>query len=463
MEEKKFNFKEKFEKFIKSDYSIFLLLFLLELVLTIFITPNKYDDATFLGWVKERRVIDIVSERYFTWTSRVIIEFIFLSIFTLSKYVWVLIQALMMTLLGFSISKLFVPKDMKKKINPLVVLLVLCYPIDVMGSAGWAATTANYMWPLSTLLYALIPIKKAFDGEKLKIWEYPLYVLALIYSGNMEQSCAILVGTYLLFTIIYIIKNKKVNKFMCVMSILAIASMVFILTTPGNYARQEKEIAENFPDWSTLNFFDKVSLGFTVTLGNIIEENNLPFFLLSLCVCCFVVTKNKETLYRAISAIPVLVFGALGPFIPITYKLFPFFGSMTKLITDERVLLTAANSNNLFNALPVMISIFVFGTLLLSIMIAFKNLKNTLPSLIFLIGFASRMIMGFSPTVFASSIRTLIFFEFAMLIITLLICEEFIKSTDKYEVKIQKRLFIVIQILAVMQYLNGLIAVLATK
>ena len=96
-------------------------------------------------------------------------------------------------------------------------------------------------------------------------------------------------------------------------------------------------------------------------------------------------------------------------------------------------------------------------------MIAFKNLKNTLPSLIFLIGFASRMIMGFSPTVFASSIRTLIFFEFAMLIITLLICEEFIKSTDKYEVKIQKRLFIVIQILAVMQYLNGLIAVLATK
>ena len=122
MEEKKFNFKEKFEKFIKSDYSIFLLLFLLELVLTIFITPNKYDDATFLGWVKERRVIDIVSERYFTWTSRVIIEFIFLSIFTLSKYVWVLVQALMMTLLGFSISKLFVPKDMKKKINPLVVL-----------------------------------------------------------------------------------------------------------------------------------------------------------------------------------------------------------------------------------------------------------------------------------------------------------------------------------------------------
>ena len=91
-ENKKINIKEKFEKFIKSENAAFLLLFILELVITIFITPNKYDDATFLGWVQERSVIDIVSERYFTWTSRVIIEFIFLSIFTLSKYVWVLVQ-----------------------------------------------------------------------------------------------------------------------------------------------------------------------------------------------------------------------------------------------------------------------------------------------------------------------------------------------------------------------------------
>ena len=362
-----------------------------------------------------------------------------------------------------SISRLFVKKETRKFLNPVFVLLILCYPINVMGSAGWAATTANYMWPLATLLYALIPIRKAFEGEKIRPWEYPLYVLALIYSGNMEQSCAILVGTYLLFTIIYIVKNKKVNKFMCVMSVLAILSMIFILTTPGNYARQESEIAESFPDWATLNFFDKVSLGFTVTMGNIIENYNLPFFILSLCTCVYIITKYKEPLYRAIASIPVISFAVLGPLSSISYKFFHFFNSFTTMLTDEAVILNAANSNNIYFALPLAFSIFVLGSLMLSIMLVFKNLKNSLPTLIFLIGFASRMIMGFSPTVFSSSIRTLIFFEFAMLIVSLLICAEFLKLTDKYEIKIQKRLFIVIQILAIMQYLNGFFAILATK
>ena len=159
----------------------------------------------------------------------------------------------------------------------------------------------------------------------------------------------------------------------------------------------------------------------------------------------------------------VISFAVLGPLSSISYKFFHFFNSFTTMLTDEAVILNAANSNNIYFALPLAFSIFVLGSLMLSIMLVFKNLKNSLPTLIFLIGFASRMIMGFSPTVFSSSIRTLIFFEFAMLIVSLLICAEFLKLTDKYEIKIQKRLFIVIQILAIMQYLNGFFAILATK
>ena len=79
-----------------------------------------------------------------------------------------------------------------------------------MNSAGWAATTVNYMWPLATCLYALIPIRKIWDGEKIKFWEYPLYIIATLFSANQEQACCILVGTYILFTIFMIIKNKKI-------------------------------------------------------------------------------------------------------------------------------------------------------------------------------------------------------------------------------------------------------------
>ena len=93
----------------------------------------------------------------------------------------------------------------------------------------------------------------------------------------------------------------------------------------------------------------------------------------------------------------------------------------------------------------------------------FKNLKNNMALLVFLIGFASRLIMGFSPTVFLSGERTMIFFEFAMIIVSILIWQEIIKKTDKNEKKIVKRTEFIIKATAVMQYVNCLICILATQ
>ena len=101
-----------------------------------------------------------------------------------------------------------------------------------MHQAGWAATTINYMWPLATCLFAIIPIKKIYDNEKIRIWEYPLYTIALLFAGNQEQTSAILVCVYLIFTIIVTVRSKKINPYMLFQTILAIASIVFILTCP---------------------------------------------------------------------------------------------------------------------------------------------------------------------------------------------------------------------------------------
>ena len=84
--------------------------------------------------------------------------------------------------------------------------MILIYPIVLMNGAGWAATTINYMWPLATGLFALIPIRKIWDEEKIKFWQYPLYIIAMIFATNQEQVCAILLGTYLLFTV-FIFQN----------------------------------------------------------------------------------------------------------------------------------------------------------------------------------------------------------------------------------------------------------------
>ena len=101
--------------------------------------------------------------------------------------------------------------------------------------------------------------------------------------------------------------------------------------------------------------------------------------------------------------------------------------------------------------------------IIMSLLLIFKNLKNNVALLVFLVGFASRLIIGFSPTIFVSGSRTLIFFEFAMIIASMLIWQEMIKKTDKNELKVQGKVSATIKILGVMQYLNILFFILLTQ
>ena len=133
----------------------------------------------------------------------------------------------MVTLVGYSISKIFT-KENPRTNNLILVAMILIYPYTIMHQAGWAATTINYMWPLATCLFALVPIKKIWDNEKIKIWEYPLYTISLIFAGNQEQTSAILVCFYILFTIILTVRDKKIKPYMIIQTLIAIASIIFI-------------------------------------------------------------------------------------------------------------------------------------------------------------------------------------------------------------------------------------------
>ena len=61
--------------------------------------------------------------------------------------------------------------------------------------------------------------------------------------------------------------------------------------------------------------------------------------------------------------------------------------------------------------------------------------------------------MGFSPTVFVSTNRTCIFLEFACLICTLLIWQEFIKKAEK---KTKTKVYNVVVWTAIIQYIISL-------
>lgn len=456
--------KEKIQKFLKSENIALLALFILEIGLMIFITPNRYDDQVFLESVTGKSVWSYVGPRYYNWSSRLIIEFVLCSVLKISKYLWILIEALMVTLAGYSIAKLFVKNNENKKENfIMLVSMILIYPIMQMNSAGWAATTINYMWPMATGLFSLIPIRKIWDGEKIKFWQYPLYVFALLFAGNQEQSCAILFGTYLLFTVLIILKNKKIHPFIIVQDLLIIASLIFILTCPGNNIRTQTEIANQFKDFEMLTILDKIGVGLTATMGLIIDKGNIVFAIMSLIISVYIFMNYKEKLYRVISLVPVFSIFGLCYFRTNINAMFPFFGSLKTLLIEEQVMLTAANCNNLLNVIPIIFAAANFICLIMSLLLIFKNLKNNVAILVFLIGLASRLIMGFSPTVFLSGERTMLFFDFSMIIVSIIVWQELIKKNDKNDKKIQKRMEFIVKATAVLQYINCLVCILATQ
>lgn len=454
--------KEKIKKIFSNGRGIIFALFIIELVLVIFVTPNKFDDKVFLDNVTNTTIGSYVFPRYYTWTSRTIIEYTLCLVLKMSKYIWILVQGLMMALVGYSISKLFIKNENKQNLV-LLLFLILLYPMNIMASAGWAATTVNYMWPLATCLFALIPIRKVWDGEKIKPWQYPLYVLAMIFACNQEQTCAILLACYLIFNIVTIIKDKKVHPIMIIQLILAITSVIFILTCPGNYVRNESEVVDNFKDMQTLTMLDKIGLGFTSMTASIFSKGDLPFLIMTFVLCTFVCLNYKETLYKVIAGIPFasILISFYG--YNISSRFFPFITSFFEKLKVKGVLLTAANCNNLFNVLPIAFSFIIFVCLLLTIALLNKELKKNIALLVFLAGYFSRLIMGFSPTVFASSDRTMIFFDFAMIIITLLTIQEMKKKTEKTDVKATSRIEAIIKISGVLQYLNVLMCILLTQ
>ena len=454
--------KEKIKKFLSDGRGALFALFILELILTIFITPNKYDDETFLDSVTGTTVFSYVGPRYFNWTSRFIIEYVLCSVLKISKYMWILLQALMVTLIGYSISEIFV-KDNKKENNLMLLFMILFYPLDVMNSAGWAATTVNYLWPLAMCLYSLIPIKKMWYNEKIKFFQYPLFILSILFAGNQEQTCCILVGCYVVFSILMIIRDRKIKPFMVIQTMLAIGSLIFILTCPGNYVRNNIEINENFKDFNMLSVLDKIELGFTSTFGLIIKHGNLVFALLSFMIVVYIFSYYKSKLYRIIAVIPLISICLLCYTRNVTNNLFPFFGAFRTLITEERLMLTASNCNNLTNVIPIVFAFVNFGCLILSILLIFKNLKNNIAVFVFLVGFASRLIMGFSPTIFVSGTRTMIFFEFSMIIVSLLIWQELLKKNDKLDKKVQTRVDVIVKSVGIFEYINILLCILLTQ
>ena len=213
-----------------------------------------------------------------------------------------------------------------------------------------------------------------------------------------------------------------------------------------------------FIDYGMLTFLDKFVLGFTATFREIIANQDIVYTLLTALLAIYIFMNYKEKLYRIIALIPLVSILAFGHLSPIIFEMFPEFETFYDLIIVKDVIFTVENCNELYYVIPIIFAFANFICVGMSILLLTKKISHNLPLLIYLAGLASRIIIAFSPTVFVSKTRTMIFFDFAMIIISYIIWQ----MLDKKNKKINYVSFF-IKLTAVFQYANSLIYIYSNK
>lgn len=418
----------------RKKYGILAGMFLILLLAHALIRADFGDDLAYQNILDNQSMFDFLRERYYTWSSRVLIEAVMLLFVTGNVWLWKIADSLMIMLLLWIISELFGGESAQDKMRAQILLFCLIWivPFFSLSSAGWITTTINYLWPLTLGLVAMLPLKHRTCGEQIPVWEYGVCPLCALYGANMEQMGAILLGSYIVFGGYLFRKRKKLEPFYFVQLLLIAASLAFILTAPGNACRTEAEIQRFFPEFAELSAGQKLWMGFLDTtqyylavgdgqksyvfglfalvlwlaallaFGNRKEKRGIPGILMSLVPVLFYwgigqagnLLLNTGLLTRGRNGIGVLAQNRQIP----GMSFFP--GGLVIFQTVCYLLVLAAVAGTI---------LYVWGV----------SGEAMLELLILAAGFLSRLVVGFSPTIYASGDRTALFCTAAILIVTL--------------------------------------------
>ena len=437
--------KSKLTQFIKNNLPIigfFILMLALHKIMS-FIG----DDIWYAKVLSNQPLVNFLSFRYYEWSSRLLIDCITVILAKENYLIWKILDILLYTLGVYLLIK-FINKDNNKYLTLIGVSLFLMY----------------------------LPLINEINGKKTNIFIYIISILSLIYAVNQEQSCLLILGINASYLLYCIIKKKNISKFNVLIVIISALTLTMILTSPGNDKRVIAETARFYVEYANFGIIEKLYLGTIPTIGILLKDKILfTVFYIILNASALLKMKNKNLkylLYFNIILILFLVFfktlidiTSIPNYLkiglmhnPIVVSAFSTVDSITKsmpLINDTIHLFTYKGLPNAVTApavLAVLISIYL---ILSSCWMIFKTFgkEQLFPLILFIIGFMTRLAVGFSPTVFASGSRTAFFFYITIITVTLMLIKKLFDENTLNKT-LEKRITIILTIIGLFTYMG---------
>lgn len=434
---------------------MFMILFIFVLAYFM-LTKKAIDDLDCLKDLVGRSLKDYLIYRYNNWSSRLIIDGMMIMLCKNVKYkVFCVLNAATYVVMTIIISKIF-NKEQNKNINIFLCFLVLLYPLSHLGSAGYIATSINYLLPLTCLFYSMYVVLQIINNKKFSKISYIIAIITTLIACNMEQTCITFVALLFFIEIFSIIKkkNKKKDWYIIVLFAIAIIELIFIAKCPGNSVRYNSEIKKWYNNYANYGLKEKIYLGIIPTASEILNQK-IIFTVFALLLMIYTFGKSKNKILRTLSVIDFSFFLLMGTFSNLTKTIYQNSSKFFEIVNSQDIY---GNSIALPNLICLAIILFVSLSLIYLLYEVFDH-KLEYP-LILIVGFASRIMMGFSPTIFASCSRTAIILYFSALVLSLIIYRELYNDKNIKEKKIIESLNYLIVILAIGQYFDEIFSLI---
>ncbi len=405
----------------KNRYLIFLVLYLI-LIHSRMIFVIGDEVTSFSKSIDEYSFMGFLQYRYHSWSSRLLIDGVLILVAYRLQFIWLwkLLNIICWTVLFYCISYLN-----NRRNEALLFWMFVAYPMVELASAGWMATTINYLWPAAMLSVTAVSLVKIYNDRKIGAAEMVGVILAEVFATNFETLAGFYVCVIAAFCVMLIYEKKSpsfANRVLLAIEfVIALGNMVFALTCPGNAVRVVEETRQWLPEFAEMSFLDKIYMGVYTTLSGMCYSNIIFAEFLGIIILAIWLNKEIGVLPKILAFIPLGCLGimwgtgALGIKLPMVWY----------------IIYLAA----------------VAGMLLFHNDHFYENFKM----LVLLgCGMLTRLVMGFSPTVYVSQNRTFLFFNLVMVVCAMAVFSE-IAETLKSQ-KILWRAFVAVNICVLVVY-----------
>lgn len=362
------------------------------------------DDLYFASALQNggRTIGAFLNERYQTWSSRILIEAVTVWL-TQHIWLWRVLNALVMTGLAAFSARLVQEKS--ALVSWGLCAMVLLIPESALGDAGWIATQLNYTWPAMCALIALVPLKRAICGQRLAAWEALAAVPALLFAANQEQFCVALLAIFAAGIMKTAYTYRRMPRFCLAQLLITGACLLVIVLCPGNRMRYQSEVSTWFPGFEELTLLNKIEIGFSSTGYALVMNKNAVFAGFALLLATLVWMKRTDFLSRMVSAAPAAASVMMGYFPNTLAAFLPRVSRMRDALHETG---TGATLRSIGTLIPDVFLGALFVCVVFGLMVALGRKAGTSAVYVLCVGLGIRMMLGFSPTIWASGVRTFV-------------------------------------------------------